>query len=116
MSAYKSDFLNVLDERGFIHQCSDFSGLDDLMSRECVTGYIGFDPTAPSLHAGGLIQIMLLYWLQKTGHRPISLMGGGTGMVGDPSFKDEARQLMTVETIEANIASIKEVFSSYLTY
>ena len=116
MASFKSEFLHTLSERGFIHQISDETGLDDLLARETVTGYIGFDPTAPSLHAGGLIQIMLLHWFQKTGHRPISLMGGGTGMVGDPSFKDEARQLMTVDTIESNIASIKRVFSSYLTY
>ena len=116
MSEFKSDFLRTLKERGFIHQISDETGLDDLLAKETVTAYIGFDPTAPSLHAGGLIQIMLLHWFQKTGHRPISLMGGGTGMVGDPSFKDEARQLMTPETIDSNIASIKKVFSSYLTY
>ena len=116
MSEFKSDFLRTLKERGFIHQISDETGLDDLLAKETVTAYIGFDPTAPSLHAGGLIQIMLLHWFQKTGHRPISLMGGGTGMVGDPSFKDEARQLMTPETIDGNIASIKKVFSSYLAY
>ena len=116
MSGFKSDFLHTLSERGFIHQISDESGLDELFRKETVTAYIGFDPTAPSLHAGGLIQIMMLHWMQATGHRPISLMGGGTGMVGDPSFKDEARQLMTPATIEANIASIKTVFSNYLTY
>lgn len=116
MSKFRSDFLRTLDERGFIHQISDEQGLDDLFAKETVTAYIGFDPTAPSLHAGGLIQIMMLHWLQQTGHRPVSLMGGGTGMVGDPSFKDEARQLMTVDTIEANIASIRQVFSNYLTY
>ncbi|MBN9244098.1 MAG: tyrosine--tRNA ligase [Mesorhizobium sp.] len=116
MSAFKSDFLRILSERGFIHQISDETGLDDLLAKETVTAYIGFDPTAPSLHAGGLIQIMMLHWLQQTGHRPISLMGGGTGMVGDPSFKDEARQLMTVDTIASNIAGIKKVFSNYLTY
>ncbi|MBW9062043.1 tyrosine--tRNA ligase [Rhizobium herbae] len=116
MSEFKSDFLHTLQERGFIHQTSDDAGLDALFNKEIVTAYIGFDPTAPSLHAGGLIQIMMLHWLQATGHRPISLMGGGTGMVGDPSFKDEARQLMTPETIAANIASIKSVFSNYLTY
>ncbi len=116
MSSYKSDFLRTLDERGFIHQISDEKGLDDLFAKETVTAYIGFDPTAPSLHAGSLIQIMMLHWLQATGHRAISLMGGGTGMVGDPSFKDEARQLMTLDTIEANIASIKRVFSNYLSY
>ena len=116
MSEFKSDFLHTLHERGFIHQVSDESGLDALFQKEIVTAYIGFDPTAPSLHAGGLIQIMMLHWLQQTGHRAISLMGGGTGMVGDPSFKDEARQLMTVDTIEDNIASIKRVFSNYLSY
>jgi tyrosyl-tRNA synthetase len=116
MSRFKSDFLHTLDERGFIHQISDESGLDALFSKETVTAYIGFDPTAPSLHAGGLIQIMMLHWMQQTGHRPISLMGGGTGMVGDPSFKDDARQLMTIDTIESNIASIKRVFSNYLSY
>jgi tyrosyl-tRNA synthetase len=116
MSAFKSDFLRTLSERGFIHQISDESGLDHLFATETVTAYIGFDPTAPSLHAGGLIQIMMLYWMQKTGHRPIALMGGGTGMVGDPSFKDEARKLMTLETIAENIASIKRVFSHYLTF
>ncbi len=116
MSGFKSDFLRTLSERGFIHQISDETGLDDLLCKETVTAYIGFDPTAPSLHAGGLIQIMMLHWLQQTGHRAISLMGGGTGMVGDPSFKDEARQLMTPDTIAGNIAGIKKVFSNYLTY
>ena len=116
MSGYKSDFLRTLNERGFIHQLSDESGLDELLCKETVTAYIGFDPTAASLHAGSLIQIMMLHWFQQTGHRAISLMGGGTGMVGDPSFKDEARQLMTVEKIEDNIASLKRVFSNYLDY
>jgi len=116
MSEFKSDFLRTLKERGFIHQISDETGLDELFAKETVTAYIGFDPTAPSLHAGSLIQIMMLHWMQATGHRAISLMGGGTGMVGDPSFKEEARQLMTVDTIESNIASIKRVFSNYLSY
>ena len=116
MSKFKSDFLRVLDERGFIHQISDPEGLDNLFATETVTAYIGFDPTASSLHVGSLIQIMMLHWLEKTGHRAVALMGGGTGMVGDPSFKDEARQLMTPETIAANIASIKTVFSNYLRY
>ncbi|MFC5385770.1 tyrosine--tRNA ligase [Aquamicrobium segne] len=116
MTAFKSDFLRMMSERGFIHQISDETGLDDLFARETVSAYIGFDPTAPSLHAGGLIQIMILHWLQQTGHRPITLMGGGTGMVGDPSFKDEARQLMTPETIQSNMDGIKKVFSSYLKF
>jgi tyrosyl-tRNA synthetase len=116
MSAFKSDFLRTLSERGFIHQTSDDAGLDDLFRKETVSAYIGFDPTASSLHAGGLIQIMMLYWMQKTGHRPVPLMGGGTGMVGDPSFKDEARKLMTPEMIQSNIDGIKQVFSNYLTF
>ncbi|ARM12550.1 MULTISPECIES: tyrosine--tRNA ligase [Rhizobium] len=116
MSEFKSDFLRTLKERGFIHQISDERGLDDLFAKETVTAYIGYDPTASSLHVGHLTQIMMLHWLQATGHRPISLMGGGTGMVGDPSFKEEARKLMTIETIEQNIASIKSCFSNYLDY
>jgi len=116
MSKFKSEFLHTLSERGFIHQISDETGLDDLLVKEQVTAYIGFDPTAPSLHAGSLIQIMMLHWFQKTGHRPISLMGGGTGMVGDPSFKDEARKLMTVDMIESNIASIQRCFANYVDY
>lgn len=116
MSEFKSDFLHTLSERGFIHQTSDDQGLDKLFQEETVTAYIGFDPTAASLHAGSLTQIMLLHWLQQTGHKPISLMGGGTGMVGDPSFKDESRQLMTLEKIDENIASLKEIFANYLTY
>jgi tyrosyl-tRNA synthetase len=116
MSRFKSDFLRTLDERGFIHQVSDETGLDELFAKETVTAYIGYDPTASSLHVGHLTQIMLLHWLQATGHQPISLMGGGTGMVGDPSFKEEARKLMTVEMIEDNITSLKHVFANYLDY
>jgi len=116
MSEFKSDFLRTLKERGFIHQISDESGLDDLLAKETVTAYIGYDPTASSLHVGHLTQIMMLHWFQATGHRPISLMGGGTGMVGDPSFKEEARKLMTIDMIEENIASIKRCFSNYLDY
>lgn len=116
MSKFKSDFLHILSERGFIHQMSDESDLDDLLSKESVTAYIGYDPTASSLHVGHLMQIMMLNWFQETGHQPISLMGGGTGMVGDPSFKEEARKLMTIDMIEDNIASIKRCFSNYLDY
>ena len=116
MTKFKSEFLRILDERGFIHQTSDDTGLDALFATETVTAYIGFDPTASSLHVGSLIQIMMLHWLEKTGHRAVALMGGGTGMVGDPSFKDEARKLMTPETIESNIDGIKQVFSNYLTF
>ncbi|MET3590129.1 tyrosyl-tRNA synthetase [Bartonella silvatica] len=116
MLSFKSDFLHIMRERGFIHQVSDEKGLDDLFLKETVSAYIGFDPTASSLHAGSLLQIMMLYWLQKTGHRPIALMGGGTGLIGDPSFKDEARRLLTQDDIATNIASIKKVFSNYLTF
>ncbi len=105
-----------MSERGFIHQISDEKGLDDLFSKETVSAYTGFDPTASSLHAGSLLQIMMLYWLQKTGHRPIALMGGGTGLIGDPSFKDEARRLLTQDDIAANIDGIKKVFRNYLTF
>ncbi|WP_332065580.1 tyrosine--tRNA ligase [Bartonella sp. CB189] len=116
MFAFKSDFLNIMSERGFIHQVSDEKGLDALFSTEIVTAYIGFDPTASSLHAGSLLQIMMLYWLQKTGHRPIILMGGGTGMIGDPSFKDKARRLLTQDDIAKNISGIQRVFANYLTF
>ncbi|EJF85996.1 tyrosine--tRNA ligase [Candidatus Bartonella washoeensis] len=116
MLAFKSDFLHIMSERGFIHQISDEKGLDALFSKEVVSAYIGFDPTASSLHAGSLLQIMMLYWLQKTGHRPIVLMGGGTGLIGDPSFKDEARRLLTQDDIAANIDGIKKVFANYLIF
>ncbi len=116
MSQYKSDLLNLLDERGYINQIQNASGLDALDARQIVPAYIGFDPTAPSLHVGSMVQIMLLRRLQQAGHKPIVLMGGGTGKVGDPSFKDEARKLMTVETIANNIASIKTVFERFLTF
>src|SRR5690349_1271578 len=116
MSAFKSDFLRVLDERGFIHQISDPEGLDDLFATESVSAYIGFDATAKSLHAGSLIQIMMLHWMQKTGHRPIALMGGGTSMIGDPSFKDEARKLLTPSDIEANLVGIRRNFAPYLNF
>src|ERR1041385_2749607 len=116
MSTFKSDLLRVLAERGFIHQCSDPTGLDALAQSGPITAYIGFDCTARSFHVGNLIQIMLLRWLQKTGHRPIALMGGGTTRVGDPSGKDESRQLLTPEEIEANKASLKDVFSAFLKF
>jgi tyrosyl-tRNA synthetase len=116
MTQYQSDLLKLLDERGYIHQITDASALDALAATQVVPGYIGFDPTAPSLHVGSMVQIMLLRRLQQAGHKPIVLMGGGTGKVGDPSFKDEARKLMTVETIDSNIASIKTVFERFLTF
>ena len=116
MPGFKSDFLHTLAERGFIQQTSNDEGLDRFFATETVTGYIGFDATAPSLHAGSLIQIMMLHWMEKTGHRPIALMGGGTSMIGDPSFKDEARRMLTVEDIDANLAGIRRVFSRYLDF
>ena len=116
MSGFKSDFLQILSERGFIHQISDESGLDAQLAKEVTTCYIGFDATAPSLHAGSLVQIMLLYWFQQTGHRPIALMGGGTTLIGDPSGRDESRQLLTGERIEENKRGIRRVFSKFLDF
>jgi tyrosyl-tRNA synthetase len=116
MSQHQSELLNLLAERGYIHQLTDAEGLDALAGREIVPGYIGFDATAPSLHVGSLVQIMMLRRLQQAGHKPIVLMGGGTSKIGDPSFKDEARKLLTGETINANIASIKRVFERFLTF
>ncbi len=114
--APKSEFLRILQERGFIHQCSDFAGLDALAARGEAVGYIGFDATAASLHAGSLVQIMMLHWLQATGNKAIALMGGGTTMVGDPSGRDESRKMLTLEDIEANKAGIKQVFAKFLTF
>ncbi len=116
MSAYKSDFLNELSTRGYIHQCTDDARLDGLAEKKIITAYIGFDCTAPSLHVGSLIGIMMLRKLQQTGHKPIVLMGGGTTKVGDPSGKDESRQLLTEEAIAANMAGIKKVFSAFLKF
>lgn len=112
----KSDFLAVLTERGFIHQCSDLDGIDALARAGDLVAYIGFDCTAPSLHVGSLLPIMMLRWLQKTGGKPIPLMGGGTTRVGDPSGKDESRKLLPIKTIEANKASIKSIFSRFLAF
>jgi len=116
MTEFKSDLLRLLSERGYIHQVTDPEALDALATKQIVPGYIGFDPTAPSLHVGSLVQIMLLRRLQQAGHKPIVLMGGGTGKIGDPSFKDEARKLMTDEVIQSNVASIKTVFEKFLTF
>jgi tyrosyl-tRNA synthetase len=116
MSAYKSDFLQILADRGFIHQVSEPDVLDAHAASARVTAYIGFDCTAPSLHVGSLLPIMMLYWLQQTGHRPIALMGGGTTRVGDPSGKDESRRLLTDQMINENLTSIKAVFSRFLTF
>jgi len=112
----KSEFLQILTERGFIHQCTDIDKLDDLFSNETVTAYIGFDCTAKSFHVGSLVPIMLLYWLQQTGHKPIVLMGGGTTKIGDPSFKDEARKILSEEEISINIKSLQTVFAKYLKF
>ena len=116
MSEFKSDFLRTLKERGFIHQVSDESGLDNLFAKEVVTAYVGYDATATSLHIGNLISATMLYWMQETGHRPIALMGGGTSMVGDPSFRDEQRKLLTPEAIDTNIQGIKKIFSRILRF
>ncbi len=116
MSAYKSDFLNVLAERGFIHQVSEPDALDQLANSQPITAYIGFDCTAASLHVGSLLPIMLLYWLQQTGHRPIALMGGGTTRVGDPSGKDESRRILTDDMINENLKGIREIFSKFLKF
>jgi len=116
MSVFKSDFLNVLQERGFIHQCSDFAGLDALAAKGQATAYVGYDCTAPSLHIGNFLTMMMLYWLQQSGNKPITLMGGGTTMVGDPSGKDETRALRSIDEIEANKASIRGVFAKVLNF
>ena len=112
----RSDFLATLYERGFVHQCSDPAGLDAKAADGSLIAYIGFDCTAPSLHVGSLVQIMLLHWLQKCGGKPLALMGGGTTMVGDPSGRDESRKLLTVQQIEANKAGIRKVFSRFMTF
>ncbi len=116
MSEYRSELLRTLSARGYIHQVTDAAALDALAEKQIVPGYIGFDPTAPSLHVGSLVQIMLLRRMQQAGHKPVVLMGGGTGKIGDPSFKDEARRLLTDEVIASNVASIKTVFDRFLTF
>ena len=116
MTAFKSDFLNVLQERGFIHQCSDLDGLDALAAKGEAIAYVGYDCTAPSLHIGNFLTMMMLHWLQQSGNKPITLMGGGTTMVGDPSGKDETRAMRSVAEIEANKASIRGVFAKVLRY
>ncbi|MBI4032065.1 MAG: tyrosine--tRNA ligase [Proteobacteria bacterium] len=114
---YKSEFLNILDQRGFIHQCSDFEGLDAKLCEGPQSAYIGFDATAQSLHVGNLTGIMMLRWFQQCGHKPITLMGGGTSKIGDPSFKDEQRKLLDDATIETNIEHIKKTcFTQFLKY
>jgi tyrosyl-tRNA synthetase len=116
MPAFRSDLLNILSARGFIHQMTDAQSLDARAASESITAYIGFDATADSLHVGSLVQIMMLHWLQATGHRPIVLMGGGTTKVGDPSGKDESRQLLSDDAIAANIAGIKRNFEPFVNF
>ncbi|MBX7531670.1 tyrosine--tRNA ligase [Qipengyuania sp. 1XM1-15A] len=116
MSTYKSELLRLLEQRGYIHQITDAEGLDALAARQVVPGYIGFDATAPSLHVGSLVQIMMLRRLQQAGHKPIVVMGGGTTKVGDPSGKDESRKMLTDDDIDANIAGIRKVFERLLTF
>ena len=116
MSTYKSDFMNIMQERGFIHQCSDEKGLDDLAAKNEVIAYVGYDCTAPSLHIGNYLTMMMLHWLQESGNKPVTLVGGGTTMVGDPSGKDESRPMRTIEEIQSNKNSIKSVFQRVLNY
>ena len=117
MTRFKSDFLRKIAERGFIHQCTDETGLDTLLAGDTPQcAYIGFDCTADSLHVGSLVPILLLRWLQRTGHKPIVLMGGGTTKVGDPSGKDESRKILTEDDIERNMQGIRGVFEKYLTF
>lgn len=116
MTAYKSDLLRLLDARGYIHQATDAPALDALASKEIVPGYIGFDATAPSLHVGNLVSIMLLRRLQQAGHKPVVVMGGGTTRIGDPTGKDEVRKMLTDDTIESNINSIRTAFEQFLTF
>ncbi len=116
MSTHKSEFIQTLVERGFLHQCTDLETLDARAAKEVITAYVGYDATADSLHIGNLVSIMMLHWLQQTGHQPIVLMGGGTTKVGDPSGKDETRQILTDEKINANISSIRQTFDSFLTF
>src|SRR6202008_2496055 len=116
MSTYKSDFLNVLAARGFIQQVSEPEALDALAHTSTITAYIGFDCTAPSLHVGSLLPIMMLYWLQQTGHPPLAPLGGGTTRVGDPSGKDESRRLLTDDLISENLRGIRAVFSKFLKF
>ncbi|MDA0785926.1 MAG: tyrosine--tRNA ligase [Proteobacteria bacterium] len=116
MPDYKSEFIQTLTARGFLHQCTDIDALDKRASEGVITAYVGYDATADSLHIGNLVSIMMLHWLQQTGHRPIVLMGGGTTKVGDPSGKDETRQLLTDEKIASNIASIRQTFDSFVSF
>lgn len=113
---FNSSFLKVMQERGFIHQCTDFEGLDKLLTTETVSAYLGFDATAKSLHVGSLLQIMILRHLQKSGHKPIVLIGGGTTKIGDPTGKDESRKMLSQEAIDDNIRNLTKVFSKFLEF
>src|SRR5690606_11823109 len=116
MSTYKCSLLRLLDARGYIHQLTDAEGLEACAQEQIIRGCKGGEPPAPSRHVASMVQIMLLRRLQQAGHKPIVLMGGGTGKIGDPSFKDEARKLMTMEVIAANVASIRKIFDCFLTF
>src|SRR5438045_8297507 len=111
MFTFKSDLLIALSDRGFVHQISDPEGLDAMAAKGAISGYVGYDATATSLHIGNLITASMLYWLQQTGHQAIALMGGGTSMVGDPSFRDDQRKILSVDEIARNIEGIKKIFS-----
>ena len=113
---YKSDFLNEINLRGFIHQTSNIDSLNEILSKGSITGYIGFDPTSDCLHVGSLVQLMLLSWMQHYGHKPVVLMGGGTTLVGDPSGKDEARKIINIEEINKNTEKIKLIFSNFVDF
>lgn len=116
MTTFKSDFLNIMQERGFIHQCSNFDGLDALLAAGSQSAYCGYDPTGKSLHVGHMVSMMMLHWFQECGHKPYTLVGGATAMIGDPSFKDKTRPLLTREEIDANIESIRQNYASFIRY
>lgn len=116
MTKFKSDFLNIVQERGFIHQCSNLDGLDAVLASGMQSAYCGFDPTGKSLHIGHLVPVMMMHWFQKAGHKPYTLVGGATAMIGDPSFKDKSRPLLTPADIQANVDSIKQCYSQFITY
>ena len=116
MTTFKSDFLNIMQERGFIHQCSNFEGLDAALSSGSQSAYCGYDPTGKSLHVGHMVSMMMLHWFQKCGHKPYTLVGGGTAMIGDPSFKDKTRPLLTQDDINQNIESLKQNYASFVHY
>lgn len=116
MTTFKSDFLNIMQERGFIHQCSNFDGLDAALASGPQSAYCGYDPTGKSLHVGHMVSMMMLHWFQECGHKPYTLVGGATAMIGDPSFKDKTRPLLTPEQINENIESLKQNYASFVRY